>query len=181
VLGGVPTGKIRYDNLKSAVAQVLGFSRARVENDRWTAFRSHYDLDAFYCQPGLAGAHEKGGVEAQIGWFRRNHLVPVPDVASVDELNAMIDAWDAADEARRSAAVPARSESSSPSRNRCSSHCQRSRSRPAGGSPHGWTGPRPGRCRVPTMGLESSRPRYRQAVLWLRSSGLLEGGSVRRR
>ncbi len=101
VLGGVPTGKIRYDNLKSAVAQVLGFSRSRVETDRWTAFRSHYDLDAFYCQPGLAGAHEKGGVEGQIGWFRRNRLVPVPDVASVDELNAMIDAWDAADEARR--------------------------------------------------------------------------------
>jgi transposase len=42
VLGGVPMGKIRYDNLKSAVAQVLGFSRSRVENDRWTAFRSHY-------------------------------------------------------------------------------------------------------------------------------------------
>jgi hypothetical protein len=40
-------------------------------------------------------------VEGQIGWFRRNHLVPVPDVASVDELNAMIDSWDAADEARR--------------------------------------------------------------------------------
>jgi transposase len=101
VLGGVPAGKIRYDNLKSAVAQVLGFSRSRVENDRWTAFRSHYDLDAFYCQPGLAGAHEKGGVEGQIGWFRRNHLVPVPEVASVDELNALIDAWDAADEVRR--------------------------------------------------------------------------------
>ena len=58
-------------------------------------------LDAFYCQPGLAGAHEKGGVEGQIGWFRRNHLVPVPEVASVDELNAVIDEWDAADEARR--------------------------------------------------------------------------------
>src|SRR5215468_3804235 len=101
VLGGVPRKKIRYDNLKSAVAQVIGFSRSRVENDRWTAFRSHYDLDAFYCQPGLAGAHEKGGVEGQIGWFRRNHLVPVPEVASVDELNVMIDAWDAADEARR--------------------------------------------------------------------------------
>ena len=100
-LGGVPAGKIRYDNLKSAVASVLGFTRARVETDRWTAFRSHYDLDAFYCQPGLAGAHEKGGVEGQIGWFRRNHLVPVPDVASVDELNAMIGAWDADDEARR--------------------------------------------------------------------------------
>jgi hypothetical protein len=41
VLGGVPRGKVRYDNLKSAVASVLGFSRARVETDRWTAFRSH--------------------------------------------------------------------------------------------------------------------------------------------
>jgi transposase len=42
VLGGVPRGKVRYDNLKSAVASVLGFTRARVETDRWTAFRSHY-------------------------------------------------------------------------------------------------------------------------------------------
>jgi hypothetical protein len=32
---------VRYDNLKSAVAQVIGFSRSRVETDRWTAFRSH--------------------------------------------------------------------------------------------------------------------------------------------
>jgi transposase len=31
VLGGVPAAKIRYDNLKAAVAQVLGFTRARVE------------------------------------------------------------------------------------------------------------------------------------------------------
>ncbi len=101
VLGGVPAGKVRYDNLKSAVAQVIGFSRSRVETDRWTAFRSHWSLDAFYCQPGLEGAHEKGGVEGQIGWFRRNHLVPVPDVLSVEALNAMIDVWDAADEGRR--------------------------------------------------------------------------------
>jgi hypothetical protein len=41
VLGGVPTGKIRYDNLKAAVASVIGFSRQRVEADRWTAVRSH--------------------------------------------------------------------------------------------------------------------------------------------
>jgi transposase len=101
VLGGVPAGKVRYDNLKAAVAQVLGFSRARVENERWTAFRSHWDLDTFYCQPGIAGAHEKGGVEGQIGWFRRNHLVPVPDVPSVQALNAMIGQWDADDDARR--------------------------------------------------------------------------------
>ncbi|WP_228003019.1 hypothetical protein [Nocardia australiensis] len=29
-LGGVPTGKVRYDNLRAVVAQVLGFTRARV-------------------------------------------------------------------------------------------------------------------------------------------------------
>ena len=101
VLGGVPAGKVRYDNLKSAVASVLGFTRARVETDRWTAFRSHFDLDAFYCQPGIEGAHEKGGVEGQIGWFRRNHLVPVPGVPSVEALNAMIDGWDGDDDVRR--------------------------------------------------------------------------------
>jgi hypothetical protein len=39
-LGGVPTGKIRYDNLRAAVAQVLGFARQRAETPRWTAFRS---------------------------------------------------------------------------------------------------------------------------------------------
>jgi hypothetical protein len=97
----VPFGQVRYDNLKSAVAQVIGFSRSRLETDRWTAFRSHWGLDAFYCQPGIKGAHEKGGVEGQIGWFRRNHLVPVPGVPLVQALNEMIDEWDAADESRR--------------------------------------------------------------------------------
>lgn len=101
VLGGVAVGKIRYDNLKAAVAQVIGFSRRRVETDGWTAFRSHYGIDAFYCQPGIGGAHEKGGVEGQIGWFRRNHLVPIAEVDSIAELNAMVDAWDLADEQRR--------------------------------------------------------------------------------
>lgn len=34
VLGGVPFGKIRYDNLKAAVAWMLGFTRRRVETRR---------------------------------------------------------------------------------------------------------------------------------------------------
>lgn len=91
VLGGVPFGKVRYDNLKAAVAQVLGFCRQRVEADRWVAFRSHLGLDVFYCQPGLAGAHEKGGIEGEIGRFRRNHMVPVPEVASLGELNRLVE------------------------------------------------------------------------------------------
>ncbi|MFD3684150.1 hypothetical protein ACFWTE_04920 [Nocardiopsis sp. NPDC058631] len=101
VLGGVPFGKIRYDNLKAAVARILGFARQRVETERWTAFRSHYGIESFYCRPGIKGAHEKGGVEGQIGWFRRNHFVPVPEVASLAELNQMVELWDEEDEARR--------------------------------------------------------------------------------
>nr|WP_214412041.1 hypothetical protein [Sphaerisporangium fuscum] len=97
----MPTGQIRYDNLEAAVARVLGFSPVRVETARWTAFRSHYGIEPFDCQPGKQGAHEKGGVEGDIGWFHRNHLVPIPEVASLAELNMMIDAWDRADEERR--------------------------------------------------------------------------------
>jgi hypothetical protein len=100
-LGGIPRGRIRYDNLRAAVERVLGLSRARVENDRWTAFRSHWDVDAFYCRPGIEGVHEKGGVEGQIGYYRRNHFVPVPEVSSLTELNVMVDQWDLDDEARR--------------------------------------------------------------------------------
>jgi len=101
VLGGVPFGKVRYDNLKAAVATVLGLSRSRTEVPRWTAFRSHYALEAFYCRPGKEGAHEKGGVEGDIGWFRRNYLVPVPEAGSLAELNAMIDQRDAEADSRR--------------------------------------------------------------------------------
>ena len=78
VLGGLPRGKVRYDNLSSAVAQVLGFTRARVETERWTAFRSWAGLEVFYCQPGIDGAHEKGGVEGEVGRFPPQPLRPSP-------------------------------------------------------------------------------------------------------
>ena len=97
---GVPTDKIRYDNLKSAVQRVL-FGRNRTESDRWITFRSWAGFDAFYCQPGQEGAHEKGGVEGEGGRFRRTHLVPVPQVDSLVELNALLEAADRVDDHRR--------------------------------------------------------------------------------
>jgi len=107
-LGGVPTRHIRYDNLTSAVSKVLHDNgaevrgvRARLENQRWVLYRSHMGFDAFYCQPGLSGAHEKGGVEGEVGRFRRNRLTPMPVVESLDELNNQIRRWEAQDDYRR--------------------------------------------------------------------------------
>lgn len=99
-LGGVPVVHIRYDNLKNAVTRVL-FGRSRIESQKWILFRSHYGFDAFYCRSGVEGAHEKGGVEVEGGRFRRNHLVPMPKVASIAELNDLLAAADAKDDHRR--------------------------------------------------------------------------------
>ncbi len=87
--GGVPTGMIRYDNLKAAVLRVL-LGRDRECNEKFIALRSHYGFTSFFCQPGQEGAHEKGGVEGEIGRFCCNQLVPLPQVATLDELNELI-------------------------------------------------------------------------------------------
>jgi hypothetical protein len=81
-------------------SQVL-FGRSRQENERWIMFKSHFGFEAWYCRPGHEGSHEKGGVEGEGGRFRRNHCVPMPVVDSLDELNALLEAADDADDARR--------------------------------------------------------------------------------
>ncbi len=96
--GGVPK-TIRYDNLKAAVVKIL-LGRQRLENTKFVALRSHYGFDSFYCLPGVEGAHEKGGVEGEIGRFRRRWFVPVPRVASLDELNRLVAAADISDDVR---------------------------------------------------------------------------------
>jgi transposase len=83
--GGVFT-TIRYDNLASAAKKTMK-GRSRVENERFTALRSHYLYQSWFTLVGIEGAHEKGGVENEVGRFRRNHLVPVPEVADLAELN----------------------------------------------------------------------------------------------
>jgi transposase len=97
--------EVRYDNLGSAVKKVLR-GRQRVQTDRFIAMRSHYLFDAIFATPGIEGAHEKGGVEGEVGRFRRNHLVPVPSFGSIAGLNAfMVDACES-DLGRRIAGRP---------------------------------------------------------------------------
>ena len=81
---------IRYDNLASAVKRVLR-GRRREETDRFVALRSHYLFESAFTRRGREGAHEKGGVEGEVGRFRRNHLVPVPKVGSLKELNDLLE------------------------------------------------------------------------------------------
>lgn len=75
---------LRYDNLKSAVKKILR-GHQRVETERLIAFRSHWGFQTDFCNP--ARGNEKGGVEGEVGYFRRNHLVPIPQVKDLEELN----------------------------------------------------------------------------------------------
>jgi transposase len=94
--GGV-FATLRYDNLTSAVRKILrGFRRE--ETTRFLAFRSHWQFEASFCTPGEG--HEKGGVEGEAGYFRRNHWVPVPHAIDLDALNAQLLAGCHADEQR---------------------------------------------------------------------------------
>jgi hypothetical protein len=88
---------LRYDNLTSAVKKILRGHR-REETTRFIAFRSHWRYEAEFCNP--ARGNEKGGVEGEVGYFRRNHLVPVPHAQSFAELNRQLMAWCRADNAR---------------------------------------------------------------------------------
>ena len=79
--------KLRYDNLTSAVKKILRGHR-REETARFVAFRSHWRFEAEFCTP--AEPHEKGGIEGEAGYFRRNHWVPVPKAMDVAERNGQL-------------------------------------------------------------------------------------------
>lgn len=84
--GGV-FGRLRYDNMTSVVKKILR-GRQRIETDRIIAFRSHWGYQSEYCNP--AKGNEKGGVEGELGWFRRNFLVPVPEAKDLAALNGQL-------------------------------------------------------------------------------------------
>lgn len=96
--GGV-FARVRYDNLGAAVKKLLR-GRRRTETEQFIALRSHYLFEADFCRAGLAGAHEKGGVESAVGRFRRHHWVPVPAMADLESLNRFLRAACAQDDGR---------------------------------------------------------------------------------
>ena len=79
---------LRYDNLRSAVKKILRGYR-REETSRFIAFRSHWRFQSEFCNP--ARGNEKGGVECEGGYFRRNHWVPLPEARDLEELNVYLE------------------------------------------------------------------------------------------
>jgi transposase len=79
---------LRYDNLGSAVKKILR-GHQREETSRFIAFRSHWHYQSEFCNP--ARGNEKGGVEGEGGYFRRNHWVPLPAFQDIGELNVYLE------------------------------------------------------------------------------------------
>lgn len=95
--GGAP-GVIWYDNSSGLGSFRRGTFHPSAE---FVALGSAYRFRAHHCTPGEA--HEKGLVEGLVGYARRTYLVPIPEVASFEELNAYLARATAAEERRRRA------------------------------------------------------------------------------
>ncbi|NTW73060.1 MAG: IS21 family transposase [Eubacteriaceae bacterium] len=78
--------RVIFDNAKVAVKE--GFGVHAKAQDRYKALAAHYAFQCEFCN--IAAGHEKGLVEGLVGWVRRNILVPIPRVETIDELNIEI-------------------------------------------------------------------------------------------
>lgn len=87
--GGVPAIGL-FDNLKTAVSKILQ-GRDRLEQEAFQALQAHYVFKAEFCN--VESGNEKGQIEGLVGDSRRNALVPVPHVQSLDELNDLLLGW----------------------------------------------------------------------------------------
>ena len=81
--------RLSYDNASALVANV-GQGKNRKLTKEFKELKGYYNFETNFCQPGLEGAHEKGGIESSVGFSRRNWMVPPPTFDSLEELNKYI-------------------------------------------------------------------------------------------
>jgi len=93
--GGAPA-TLWYDNPSTLGRLVSGRFQPC---DEFVALQSAFRFRAHHCTPGQG--HEKGLIENCVGYMRRTYLVPLPEVASLDELNTLLAIRTAAEERRR--------------------------------------------------------------------------------
>jgi transposase len=85
---GVPKA-IRYDNSRLAVVERQGGHRRRVSAE-FLRLQGHFAFASQFCS--VRRGQEKGHVENGVGYVRRNFLVPVPEAADWEEINARLTA-----------------------------------------------------------------------------------------
>lgn len=85
-LGGVPLS-ILYDNSKRLVARINA-DKSRTLTQAFARLQCHSLFDARFGRP--ARGNDKGKVEGIVGYARRNFMVPMPRVNSLDVLNAQM-------------------------------------------------------------------------------------------
>lgn len=86
--GGVPVS-ILYDNTTLAVAKICGDGK-RERTRAFTELNSHYLFRDRFGRPGKG--NDKGKVEGLVKFSRSNFMVPIPEAACFEELNAMLEA-----------------------------------------------------------------------------------------
>ena len=94
--GGVAF-RISYDNSRIAVI-AIGKGRDRILTDEFLRLQSHYHFKEHFCL--VRRPNEKGHVEMLVGFARRNFMVPIPKVDSIEELNERLESKCHADLAR---------------------------------------------------------------------------------
>lgn len=83
-VGGAP-GLMIFDNATGVGRRVR---QQITETKLFGAFKNHYRSQARFCNP--ESGHEKGNVENAVGFLRRNIMVPMPEVASMEALNQLL-------------------------------------------------------------------------------------------
>jgi len=84
--GGIPR-RLAYDNLKSAVIQVLD-GHERKLNLKFRELRSWYLFDTRFCN--VARGNEKGDVENLAKRSERTYLTPIPAIGHLSELGPLL-------------------------------------------------------------------------------------------
>jgi len=80
-IGGV-SSRIVFDNASGVGRRV----REKVTfAELFQRFKCHYGFSVSFCNP--ASGNEKGNVENKVGYLRRNLLVPIPEVESIEQWN----------------------------------------------------------------------------------------------
>lgn len=82
-IGGIPS-KIWFDNMSTAVAKVLKGGDRKLTSE-FSRFVNHFNFEPVFCNP--SSGNEKGSVENKVGYFRRNFLVPAPQIEDLNLFN----------------------------------------------------------------------------------------------